>query len=202
MDENNSLAVFQNKKIRRTWHNYEWWFSVVDIVGALTDSENPNDYWYKMKIREKETSGFELSTICRQLKLLSTDGKSYLTDCTNTRNAFRLIQSIPSKRAEPFKQWLAKVGYERVQEIENPELAQQRMKDIYRRKGYSDEWIEKRAREIAVRQELTDEWKNRGLQTQEEFAILTNEISQATFGETVEEYKEHKGLNKQNLGIT
>lgn len=199
MEENKQLVVFQDKKIRRVWHNKGWWFSVVDTVGALTNSENPNDYWYKMKIREKEGSDFELSTICRQLKLPSVDGKSYFTDCANTESMLRIIQSIPSPKAEPFKRWLAKVGYERIQEIENPELAQQRMKELYRQKGYSEEWIEKRIRGIAVRQELTDEWKDRNINKDKEFAILTDEISLATFGKTTEEYKQFKGLNKQNL---
>ena len=195
----NALVVFQDKKIRRIWQNNEWYFSVVDIVEALTDSPDAKDYWYRLKKRERESNGTELSTFCRQLKLPSSDGKSYATDCANTKNMFRIIQSIPSPKAEPFKQWLAQVGYERVQEIENPELAQKRMKEIYRAKGYSDEWIEKRVRGIAVRQELTDEWKKRGVEENREYAILTNEISKATFGKTVEEYKQFKGLKKENL---
>ena len=138
-------------------------------------------------------------TFCNQLKLQANDGKFYETDCANTKNIFRIIQSIPSKKAEPFKQWLAQVGYERVQEIEDPELAQKRMKELYKAKGYSDDWIEKRVRGIAVRQELTDEWNKRGVNENLEYAILTNEISKATFGKTVEEYKKHKNLSKQNL---
>ena len=195
----NALVVFQDKKIRRIWQNNEWYFSVVDIVEALTDSPDAKDYWYRLKKRERESNGTELSTFCRQLKLPSSDGKSYATDCANTKNMFRIIQSIPSPKAEPFKQWLAQVGYERVQEIENPELAQKRMKEIYGAKGYSDEWIEKRVRGIAVRQELTDEWKKRGVEENKEYVILTNEISKATFGKTVEEYKQFKGLKKENL---
>jgi len=152
-----------------------------------------------LKKREQESSGIELSTFCRQLKLKSGDGKEYETDCADTEGIFRIIQSIPSKKAEPFKRWLARVGYERIQEIENPELAQERMKKIYELKGYSKDWIEKRLRGIAIRQELTDEWKNRGIQEEIEFAILTNEISQATFGKTVEEYKELKKLKRENL---
>ncbi|MFH1431971.1 MAG: Bro-N domain-containing protein [archaeon] len=194
MDSKDALVVFQGNKIRRIWHESEWYFSVVDIVAVLTDSANPNNYWKVLKHRESQ-----LVTICNQLKLPSADGKYYGTDCVNTRNAFRLIQSIPSKKAEPFKQWLAKVGYERVQEIENPELAQARMKQIYEQKGYSKGWIEKRLRGIAVRQELTEEWKTRGVNSSIEFAILTNEISKATFGKTVEEYKQHKSLKKENL---
>src|SRR4030042_3074419 len=138
------IALFKGKKIRRIIYNNEWWFSVVDVVEALTDSLNPNDYWYKMKIRVKSEDGFELSTICRRLKLESTDGKKYETDCANTEGIFRIIQSIPSPKAEPFKRWLAKVGYERVQEIENPELAIKRTRMLYKLQGYSEDWIEKR----------------------------------------------------------
>ena len=163
MDEHKALVVFQDKKIRRIWHNNEWHFSVVDVIQALTDSIDPKDYWYRMKQREKESSEIELSTICRQLKLTAEDGKLRETDCANTESMFRIIQSIPSPKAEPFKLWLAKVGYERVKEIEDPELAQKRMKEIYKAKGYSDEWIEKRVRGIVIRQELTDEWKKRDI---------------------------------------
>ncbi len=196
-DENKHLVVFQDKKIRRVLHEGAWYFSVVDVVEVLTESPTPRQYWGKVK--DREFLQLQLSPIWVQLKLPSSDGKSYETDCANTQSLFRIIQSIPSPKAEPFKQWLAKVGYERVQEIENPELSMERMKDVYRLKGYSDEWIEKRTRGIAVRQELTDEWKARGAQENKDFAILTNEISKATFGKTVEEYKEHKNLNKQNL---
>jgi len=199
MEEETHIAIFNGKSIRRKIIGDKWFFSVVDIVGVLTDSKDPNDYWYRLKVREKESSGIELSTFCRQLKLKSGDGKEYETDCADTEGIFRIIQSIPSKKAEPFKRWLAKVGYERVQEIENPELAQERMKEIYEKKGYSKDWIEKRLRGIAIRQELTDEWKNRGIKREKEFAILTNEISQATFGKTVEEYKELKKLKRENL---
>ena len=160
MESKNALVVFQDKKIRRIWHNNEWHFSVVDVVAALTDSIDPKDYWYRMKKREVEAGGVELSTFCRQLKLPSADGKYYETDCSNTESLFRIVQSIPSKKAEPFKRWLAKVGYERIQEIENPELAQQRMKELYEQKGYSKSWIDKRLRGIAVRQDLTDVLKN------------------------------------------
>lgn len=153
----------------------------MDIVAVLTESANPNNYWKVLKHREPQ-----LVTICNQLKLPSADGKNYNTDCVNTRNAFRLIQSIPSSKAEPFKMWLAKIGYERVQEIEDPELVQERMKQLYEQKGYSQEWIEKRLRGIAIRQELTDEWNERGIDQNLEYAILTNEISKATFGKTVD----------------
>jgi DNA-damage-inducible protein D len=198
-DSQNKLVVFGGKQIRRAWVDGQWYFSVVDIVGALTDSDNPRDYWYRMKRREKESSGFELSTLCRQLKLTSSDGKSYKTDAVNTEAAFRIIQSIPSPKAEPFKRWLAQVGYQRVQEIENPELAQQRMRELYKAKGYPDDWIEKRVRSIAIRDELTDEWSKRGVKVNQEFAILTAEISKATFGLTPGQYKALKGLNRENL---
>ncbi|MBI2664698.1 Bro-N domain-containing protein [Candidatus Woesearchaeota archaeon] len=199
MDANNALVVFQGEKIRRTWHDEQWYFSVIDVVRVLTDSADAKDYWYRLKRREIESGGVELSTFCRQLKLPSTDGKQYETDCANTESMFRIIQSIPSKKAEPFKRWLAKAGYDRVQEIENPELAQKRMKELFKSKGYSDEWVEKRVRGIAIRDELTDEWGKRGVQTEKEYAILTAEISEATFGMTPSEYKKFKGLQKQNL---
>jgi DNA-damage-inducible protein D len=198
VDKETALIVFQGKDIRRTWFNEEWWFSVVDIIGALTESDRARKYWSDLKTRLIE-EGFELSAKIGQLKLLSSDGKYYMTDCVTTKNAFRIIQSIPSPRAEPFKQWLAQVGYDRVQEIENPELAQARMKEIYRDKGYSDEWIEKRVRGIAIRDELTDEWKKRGVKAEREYALLTAEISKATFGMTPQEYKQFKGLGKENL---
>jgi hypothetical protein len=195
--DSNALVVFQDKKIRRTEHDGKWYFSVVDVVEALTDSPTPRQYWGKVK--DREFVQIELSPIWVQLKLTSLDSKERLTDCADTESMFRIIQSIPSPKAEPFKLWLAKVGYERVQEIHDPELAQARMKEIYRAKGYSDAWIEKRVRGIAVRQELTDEWGKRGVNEGKEYAILTNEISKATFGKTVEEYKEFKGLKKENV---
>ena len=194
---NKALVVFQGKEIRRAWHNKEWFFSIIDIVAALTDSPTPRQYWGKVK--DREFVKLELSPIWVQLKLISADGKKYDTDCANTESMFRIIQSIPSKKAEPFKRWLAKVGYERVQEIENPELAQKRMKGIYKAKGYSDDWIEKRVRGIAIRDELTDEWKKRDVKTEREYSILTAEISKATFGMTPSEYKKFKGLKKENL---
>ena len=199
MDSNNAVAAFQGKGIRRTWHKNEWWFSVVDIVGVLTDSEDPRTYWKVLKHRLAQESGSETVTNCNQLKLPAEDGKMRLTDCVNTEGAFRIIQSIPSPKAEPFKLWLAKVGYDRVKEIENPELAQKRMRETYAAKGYSDEWIEKRVRGIAVRDELTGEWKKRGVGEEKEYAILTSEISKAAFGLTPSEYKELKGLKQENL---
>lgn len=192
-----SLVVFQGKQVRRVWHDNEWYFSVVDVVAALTDSPTPRQYWGKVK--QREFIDIELSPIWVRLKLLSKDGKMRFTDCVSTESAFRIIQSIPSKKAEPFKRWLAQVGYDRVKEIENPELAQERMKRLYEKKGYSKDWIEKRVRGIAVRQDLTDEWETRGIKRRPEYAILTNEISKATFGKTIEEYKSHKSLTNQNL---
>jgi hypothetical protein len=154
----NKIALFEKKQIRKIWHNNEWYFSVIDIVGALTESANPKDYWYRIKKRATDEEGIQLSTICRRLKLIASDGKKYLTDCANTEDILRIIQSIPSPKAEPFKRWLAKVGYERIEEIENPELASQRARELYKAKGYSDDWIEKRMRSIAIREELTEEW--------------------------------------------
>src|SRR3990172_3747269 len=199
MDSKDALVVFEGTKIRRTWHDDQWYFSVVDVVRVLTNSADPKDYWYRLKKREAESSGIELSTLCRQLKLSSTDGKKYETDCSNTESMFRIIQSIPSPKAEPFKRWLAMVGYERVQEIEDPELAQKRMKEIYNLKGYSDEWIEKRVRGVAIRDELTDEWDKRGAKSKQDYSILTADISRATFGLTPTEYKRLKGLKNENL---
>ena len=169
---------------------------------SISDSINHRDYWYRMKVRVKEEDGFEPSTVCRQLKMEATDSKMRATDCANTEGILRIIQSVPSSKAEPFKRWLAKVGYERIEEIENPELAQKRMKEIYEKKGYSKDWIDKRLRGIAIRQNLTDEWKERGIEEQKDYAILTAEISKATFGMTPSEYKKHKNLpekSKANL---
>jgi len=197
MENQNTLVVFQGAKIRRTWHKNEWWFVLEDIVKVLTDSTDPKQYIQKMRQRDEPLSEGWVQFVLT-LTVETTGGKQQM-NCVNTAGGFRIIQSIPSPKAEPFKRWLAQVGYERVQEIENPELSQARMKEIYKAKGYSDEWIEKRVRGIAVRQELTDEWKNRGVREDKEYAILTNEISQATFGKTVEEYKKFKKLDRQNL---
>ena len=196
----NKIAVFEDKKIRRIFHKGEWYFSIIDIVEVLTESPNPRRYWSNLKIQMSEKEGFvQLYSKTVQLKLESADGKKYLTDTANTETVFRIIQSIPSLKAEPFKRWLAQVGYERIQEIEDPELATKRTREIYKAKGYSDEWIEKRMRGIAIREELTDEWDKRGIKLQREYAILTAEISKATFGMTPSEYKEHKGLERENL---
>ena len=194
-----NIKLFETTQIRSVWlkDEQQWFFSVVDVVGALTDSAKPRDYWYRIKQREK-ISGIELSTICRQLKLPSPDGKERETDCANAEGLLRIIQSIPSPKAEPFKRWLAQVGYERLQEIENPELAAQRMRAIYQSKGYSPEWIEKRVRGIAIRDELTGEWQKRGVKEQREYAILTAEISKATFGMTPSEYRDLKELGQTN----
>ena len=197
--EETKIAIFKGKRVRRTLHDKEWWFSVVDVVEALTDSANANDYWYKMKIRVKDEEKVELSTICRQLKLLAPDGKMRETDCANTEGIFRIIQSIPSPKAEPFKRWLAKVGYERVQEIENPELATKRTRMLYKLKGYPDSWIEKRMRGIEIRETLTDEWQKRGVKEQKEYEILTAEIAHAAFGLTPNQHKKLKGLKRENL---
>jgi hypothetical protein len=197
-----NLKLFENKQIRSDWNEeeQEWYFAVVDVIAILTDSTDPKDYWYRMKKREK-VSGFELSTICRQLKLTATDGKKYATDCANKQGLLRIIQSIPSPKAEPFKQWLAQVGAERIAEIEDPELAQARIRATYKAKGYSDAWIEKRIRGIQVRDELTNEWKNRGVKEGKEYSILTAEISKATFGIIPSEYKTLKGLTKTSENL-
>lgn len=198
MDAKNAIVVFQGRNIRRTWRDNEWWFSIFDIVAILTDSTDPKQYVKKMRSRDPILNA-NWGTICTPLELLAPDGKKRGTNCVNTEGAFRIIQSIPSPKAEPFKLWLAKVGYDRVKEIENPELAQKRMKELYKQKGYSEEWVEKRVRGIAIRDELTDEWEKRGIQTDKEYAILTAEISKATFGLTPSEYKRFKGLKRENL---
>ena len=196
-DSDKSLVVFQGKKIRRTWFNNEWWFVAIDIVEALTDSKDPNGYLKDMRRRDE---GFKegWGQIATPLEITTKGGKQKINS-VSTKGAFRLIQSIPSKKAEPFKLWLAQVGYDRIQEIENPELAQKRMKGLYKAKGYSNDWIEKRVRGIAIRDELTDEWKKRGVQEERDYAILTAEISKATFGMTPSEYKKFKGLKRENL---
>lgn len=198
MEEKNAIVVFHDKKIRRIWHKNKWFFSVVDIIQALTDSSNARRYWSDLKIRLAD-EGFELYDIIVQLKLESSDGKKYSTDCSDTKGMFRIIQSIPSMKAEPFKQWLAQVGYERIEEIQDPEIGHNRLREYYELKGYPKDWIDKRLRGVVIRQDLTGEWKNRGVKEKPEFAILTNEISKATFGKTVGEYKKYKGLIKQNL---
>lgn len=197
-DEQKALTFFQGMPIRKIWYKNELWFSVFDIVQVLTGSSDTKQYIKKLRQRDPVLYS-NWGTICTPLPMIAPDGKMRETNCVNTEGAFRIIESIPSPKAEPMKLWLAKVGYERVQEIQNPELAQERMKLLYEMKGYPKEWIDKRLRGIAIRQELTDEWKGRGIAGEKDFAILTNEISKATFGKTVEEYKEFKGLKRENL---
>jgi len=192
------IAVFKGRNIRRVLVNDEWWFSVVDICAVLTDSPDSGAYWRKLKQRLKE-EGSEVVTFCHDLKLEASDGKKYATDCANAEGVFRIIQSIPSPKAEPFKRWLARIGKERLDEIENPELGMQRTKELYEKKGYPKEWIDKRLRGIAVRQKLTDEWDGRGAGTDQDYAILTNEIMQGAFDLKVDDYKKHKGLKRENL---
>lgn len=198
----NNIKLFQEKKIRSMWNEEEqqWYFSVVDVVGVLTDSVNPTDYLKKMRKRDKELATY-LGTNCPQVEMLTDTGKKRKTLAANVQALFRIIQSIPSPKAEPFKLWLAKVGYERVQEIENPELAQERMKELYEQKGYPRDWIDKRLRGIAIRQNLTDEWKKRGITEKSDYAILTAEISKATFGLSPSDYKIYKGLTKKNQNL-
>jgi DNA-damage-inducible protein D len=196
--ESTKIIFFKGKRVRKTLHKNEWWFSVVDVCEALTESVDAGAYWRKLKQRLTE-EGSEVVTFCHGLKLTASDGKKYETDCADTEGIFRIVQSIPSPKAEPFKRWLARVGYERVQEIENPELATKRTRMLYKLKGYSEDWIEKRMRGIVIREELTDEWKNRGAKEERDYEILTAEISKATFGVTPSEYKKLKGLKRQNL---
>jgi len=193
------IAIFQKKEIRKTIHNNEWWFSIIDIIKALAKTERPRKYWNDLKRKLIDEGYFEVSEKIGQLKLLANDGKKYLTDCANTETIFRIIQTIPSPNAEPFKRWLARVGYERVKEIEDPELAAKRTRALYKAKGYSDEWIEKRMRGIEIRETLTDEWEKRGIKKDPEYAILTAEISKAAFGMTPSEYQKFKNLDRENL---
>ena len=195
------IKMFEGSQIRSVWDNEreEWYFSVVDVIGSLTESNNPRDYWYRVKKRMSEEERSELSTFCRQLKLKSTDGKSYKTDVADMQGIFRIIQSVPSPKAEPFKMWLAEVGKERIDEIVDPELTIDRALEEYARKGYSREWINQRLQAIQVRKELTDTWQDHGVKAGNEYAILTNEISKAWSGMTTREYKDFKGLKKENL---
>lgn len=200
MDENHSIRLFENKKVRVRWveEDQKWYFSIVDVISVLTESSDPNNYWKVLKFRLKN-EGNESVTNCNQLKMQSSDGKFYLTDVGNTEQILRLVQSIPSKKAEPFKVWLAKVGYERIEETQDPELSFDRAMKTYLQKGYSKKWVNQRLKTIEVRKDLTDEWNRVGIDKESDFAILTNEITLAWSGKTVSEYKKVKNLKKENL---
>lgn len=201
------IAVFQRQEVRKQLHNGEWWFVINDVIAALTDSTDPARYLRNLRARDEDLAKLFVEPVEKGASqfetplslFFGTPGGKQKLPCWNTEGIFRLVQSIPSKKAEPFKRWLARTGYERIQEIENPELAQKRMKALYRAKGYDDDWIERRVRGIAIRQELTDEWDKRGVEGQRDYAILTAEISKATFGITPSEYKKLKGLKRENL---
>jgi DNA-damage-inducible protein D len=198
--QSSKIAIFKGKQIRKIIHQGEWYFSIIDIIAVLTESQNPRRYWSDLKVQLSENEGFDqLYGKIVQLKLVAPDGKKRETDTANTETIFRIIQSIPSAKAEPFKRWLAKIGYERIQEIEDPELAAKRGRAIYTAKGYPDDWIEKRMRGIAIREQLTNEWEKRGVKEEKEYAILTAEIADATFGIKPSEHKKLKGLKNQNL---
>lgn len=198
MEQDNKIIIFQETEIRRVWHNEEWWFSVVDVIAVLTESSDPKRYWADLKRRTEKESGAKVFAFCEPLKMQTAGGKQNVI-CANTEGMFRIIQSIPSPKAEPFKLWLAQVGYERIQEIENPELAAQRARQYYKALGYNDAWIDTRLKSIDIREKLTDEWKERGVKEGLEYAILTAEISRATFGVTPSEYKKIKELKRENL---
>lgn len=200
MTKETAIKIFEQKRVRSAWNDDEekWYFSIVDVIGILTESPNPNNYWKVLKHRLVK-EGNESVTNCNQLKMISSDGKYYKTDVADTEQLFRLIQSIPSPKAEPFKMWLAKVGRERIDEIEDPEIGIDRLMETYLRKGYSKEWINQRLKSIEIRKELTDEWENRGVQKGNEFAILTDDITEAWSGFKTKEYKNYKGLKKENL---
>lgn len=200
MRKDNSIKLFEDKQVRSHWDEAQesWYFSIVDVVGVLTESTNPNNYWKVLKNRLKK-EGSQLVTVCNQLKLKSSDGKYYKTDVADTEQLFRLIQSVPSPKAEPFKLWIAKVARERIDEIEDPEISIDRLMETYLKKGYKKEWINQRLKSIEVRKELTDEWEERGVKKGGEYAILTDEITKAWSGLSVKEYKKHKDLKKENL---
>lgn len=193
------IAIFRGKQVRRTIYKNEWWFSIIDVIEALTETNRPRKYWNDLKNKLIDEGYDEVSEKIGQLKLKAPDGKMRETDCANTETIFRIIQSIPSPKAEPFKRWLARVGYERIKEIEDPELAIKRTRALYKAKGYPDSWIEKRMRGIEIRETLTDEWQKRQVKKGQEYAILTAEISKATFGMTPSQYKKYKGLKRENL---
>jgi DNA-damage-inducible protein D len=190
----NNLTPFEGKDIRKIWHNEEWYFSIVDVIEILTDSPKPKTYWAMMKKREAQPF-----TNCEPLKLIASDGRNRLTDCANTEGVFRIIQSVPSPKAEPFKLWLATLGKQAIDEAQDPELLSQRQAELYKAKGYTDEWVRRRMQTIETRQELTDEWKMRGVKENQEYSILTATIAKGTFGLTPSEHKDLKGLERQNL---
>ena len=194
MENVDKVALFEEKHIRKMWHNDEWYFSVVDVIEVLTDSPKPSNYWDTMKRRDPQ-----ISAICGKLKMKGIDGKSYATAAANTEGLLRIIMSVPSPKAEPFKLWLAQVGKERMEETENPELSFERMTEMYRAKGHTDKWIKERMQSITTRKELTDEWKNRGVKEGQEYGILTATIAKGTFGLTPSEHSQLKGLERQNL---
>lgn len=200
MDKDHSIILFNQKHVRRHWDAKEelWYFSIADVIGVLTDSVDPRKYWNKLKERLGD-EGSELVTKCHQLKLLASDGKKYATDCLTTENILRLIQSVPSPKAEPLKVWLASIGYERIEEMEDPELSVDRAMRMYAQKGYPKEWINQRLKTIEVRKDLTNEWQTRGMKEGLEYAILTDEITKAWAGKTVREYKDYKSLKKESL---
>ena len=199
IEETTKIALFRGKEVRKTIYKNEWWFSVVDIIEILIDNKRARRYWNDLKKKLKDEGYIEVSEKIGQLKLLASDNKKYQTDCANTETIFRIIQSIPSPKAEPFKRWLARVGYERIKEIEDPELATKRTRALYKAKGYPEDWIEKRMRGIAIRETLTNQWQKRGIRLKKEYAILTAEISKATFGMTPSQYKKFKKLKRENL---
>lgn len=198
MEQNNSIALFEGQKIRRIQHNGEWWFSVVDVIAALTNSSQPQRYWSDMKKRSLKENNQSFA-FCEPLKMVAADGKKYKTEAANTEGLLRIIMSVPSPKAEPLRLWLAKVGVERIAEIENPELGIERIRAMYLAKGYSEEWVNARLKSIDIRKQLTDEWQQRGVKEGQEYAILTAEIAKATFGLSPSEHAQYKGLDKQNL---
>ena len=200
MKQDDKIALFQEKHIRRIWHEEKWFFSIIDVIGVLTDNDRPSKYWTDVKRKlEKEGAWLELSEKIGKFKFVAPDGKMRPTECVNRQTLLRIIMSIPSSKAEPFKLWLAQVGEERIEEIENPELGIERIRDLYKAKGYPKEWIEMRLRSIDIRKQLTDEWKQRGVEEGTEYSILTAQIAKATFGLTPSEHKQLKNLDKQNL---
>lgn len=199
LKENKELVLFESNKIRRQLYNDEWYYSVVDIIEALTQSKDPKDYWYKLKKRMSAVEFAELSTNCRQLKLKASDGKNYKTDCANRETIFRIIQSVPSPNAEPFKLWFARLAEEWIAEVANPELAIERARQTYIKKGYSKEWVNARIKGIPIRNELTNEWRKRGVIIRKDFAILTNEISKSTFGITINQHKDIKKIDEKQM---